>query len=32
MYFIIEKAKKTVLDFSKETIKVLWFYFALIKY
>ena len=27
MFFIIEEAKETVLDFSKGTIKVLWFYF-----
>ena len=32
MYFIIEEAKETVLDFSKGTVKVLWFYFVLIKY
>ena len=30
MFFIIGEAKKTVLDFSKETVKVLWFYFVLI--
>ena len=30
MYFIIEEAKETVLDFSKGTVKVLWFYFVLI--
>ena len=30
MFFIIEEAKKTVLDFLKETIKVLWFYFVLL--
>ena len=30
MFFIIEEAKKAVLDFSKETVKVLWFYFVLI--
>ena len=30
MLFIIEEAKETVLDFSKETVKVLWFYFVLI--
>ena len=30
MYFIIEEAKETVLDFSKGTVKVLWFYFLLI--
>ena len=26
MFFIIEEAKETVLDFSKGTVKVLWFY------
>ena len=25
MFFIIEEAKKTVLDFSKGAVKVLWF-------
>ena len=30
MFFIIEKTKETVLDFSKGTVKVLWFYFVLI--
>ena len=30
MFFIIEKAKERVLDFSKWTVKVLWFYFVLI--
>ena len=30
MFFIVEKAKGTVLDFSKRAVKVLWFYFALI--
>ena len=30
MFFIIEEAKETVLDFAKETGKVLWFYFVLI--
>ena len=30
--FIINEAKKTFLDFSKRTVKVLWFYFILIKY
>ena len=29
-FFIIEEAKETALDFSKETVKVLWFYFVLI--
>ena len=28
MFFIIEEAKETVLDFSKGTVKVLWFYFC----
>ena len=32
MFFIIEEAKETVLDFSKETVKVLWFYFVLTEY
>ena len=31
MFFIIEKGKETVLDFSKGSVK-LWFYFILIKY
>ena len=30
LFFIIEKAKETVLDFSKETVKLLWFYFNII--
>ena len=30
--FITEEAKETVLDFSKGTVKVLWFYFVLILY
>ena len=30
MFFIIEKAKETVLDFSKVTVNVLPFYFVLI--
>ena len=30
MFFIIEEAKETVLDFSKLAVKVLWFYFVLI--
>ena len=30
--FIIEETKESVLDFSKGAVKVLWFYFALIKY
>ena len=29
MFFIIEEAKETVLDFSKGTVKVLWNYFVL---
>ena len=32
MYSITEEAKETVLDFSKGTLKVLWFYFVLMKY
>ena len=28
MDIIIEKAKKTVLDFSERTVEVLWFYFV----
>ena len=32
MFFIIEEAKETVLDISKRIVKVLWFYFILIKY
>ena len=31
MFFIIEK-KELVLDFSKESVRVLWFYFVLIYY
>ena len=30
MFFIIEEDKETVLDFWKEAVKVLWFYFFLI--
>ena len=30
MFFIIEKAKETVSDFSKRAVTVLWFYFVLI--
>ena len=30
IFFIIEKAKETVLHFSKGVIKILWFYFVLI--
>ena len=30
MFFIIEEAKETVLDFSKGTVKVLTFYLVLI--
>ena len=29
-HFIIEEVKETVLEFSKRTVKVLWFYFVLI--
>ena len=32
MFFITEEAKLTVLDFSKGTAKVSWFYFRLIQY
>ena len=32
MFSIIEDMKETVLDFSKGTVKVLWFYLVLIKY
>ena len=32
MFFVIEIAKETVLDFSKATVQVLWFYFVLIWY
>ena len=30
MFFTIEEAKETVLDFSQGTVKVLWIYFTLI--
>ena len=30
MFFVIEEGKKTVLDFSKGTVNILWFYFVLI--
>ena len=30
IFFIIEEAKETILDFSQETVKVLLFYFVLI--
>ena len=30
MFFITEEVKETVLDFSKGTLQVLWFYFVLI--
>ena len=30
MFLITEEAKETSLDFSQETLKVLWFYFTLI--
>ena len=30
IFFIIEKVKETVLDFSNGTVKVLWFYLVLI--
>ena len=32
IFSIIEEAKETLLDFSKGTVKVLWFDFVLIKY
>ena len=32
MFSIIEDTKETALDFSKGTVKVLWFYLVLIKY
>ena len=32
IFFIIEEAKETVLEFSKGIMKVLWFYFVLIWY
>ena len=31
IFLITEKAKETVLDFSKGTVKVLWLYFFLIQ-
>ena len=31
-FFIIEEAKETILGSSQRTMKVLWIYFALIKY
>ena len=30
MFFNIEQAKETILDFSQETVKVSWIYFTLI--
>ena len=30
MFFIIEKVKKSILDFSQETVKILWIDFTLI--
>ena len=30
MFFIIEDAKETVLDFSQRTVQVLWIYFTLL--
>ena len=30
MFLIVEEKKETVLEFSKGTVKVLWFYFVLI--
>ena len=32
MFFIIEDAKETVLDFSQGTVRVLWIRFVLIEY
>ena len=32
IFFVIEEAKETVLDFFKGTVEVLRFYFVLIKY
>ena len=32
LFFIIEEAKETLLDCSKQTVKVLWFFFILVKY
>ena len=32
IFLIIQKVKETVLDFSKETVQLLWFYFVLINY
>ena len=32
MFFVIDEAKKTLLDFSKVAVKVLWFYFFLIQF
>ena len=32
IYLIIEEVKEIVLEFSKRTVKVSWFYFVLIKY
>ena len=29
MFFIMEEAKETILDFSQGTVRVLWFYFVL---
>ena len=26
MFFIIEEARETILDFSQETVKILWFF------
>ena len=30
MFFIIEEGKEAILDFSKRTVEILWFYFVLI--
>ena len=32
MFFAIEEAKETILDFSKGTVRVFWIYFTLMYY
>ena len=32
LFFIIKEAKETLLDYSKQAVKVLWFFFILVKY
>ena len=27
MFFIVEEARETILDFSQETVKILWFFY-----